>query len=167
MKYYRCGKILTTHGIKGDLKVMSLSDFDRFEKGNRLYVKHQGQYEEVRVNKASEFGKHLLVSFEGMLDINLVLKYHGDDIYVREDDRYDVLEEDEFYYSDLIGKEIINQKNVHRGVVKDIKVLPQCDYLYVFLNGKYHYIPFQDEFVIDIDDDYIYIDEIEGLINEN
>ena len=36
MEYFRCGKILTTHGIKGDLKVLSVSDFDRFQKGKKL-----------------------------------------------------------------------------------------------------------------------------------
>ena len=52
MDYFRCGKILTTHGIKGDLKVLSLSDFDRFQKGKRLYIKHQGKMEEVmRLNE--------------------------------------------------------------------------------------------------------------------
>ena len=59
MEFYRCGKILTTHGVKGDLKVMSISDFDRFQKGNRLYVKYQGNMEEVIINKVSPFGKYL------------------------------------------------------------------------------------------------------------
>lgn len=167
MEFYRCGKILTTHGVKGDLKVMSISDFDRFQKGNRLYVKYQGNMEEVIINKVSPFGKYLLVNFENLLDINLVLKYHGCELYIREDDRNDVLEEDEFYYSELIGKELINQNNVNRGIVREIKELPQCDYLYVYYNGRYFYIPFLDEFILEIDDDYIYINELEGFFNEN
>ena len=61
MQYFRCGKIMTTHGIKGDLKVQSYSDFDRFKKGNRLYIKHNNDYVEVIVNKVSAFGKYLLV----------------------------------------------------------------------------------------------------------
>lgn len=30
MNYYRCGKIMTTHGIKGELKIKVTSDFNRF-----------------------------------------------------------------------------------------------------------------------------------------
>ena len=30
MNYYRIGKILNTHGLKGDLKIMVVSDFERF-----------------------------------------------------------------------------------------------------------------------------------------
>ena len=165
MDYFRCGKILTTHGIKGDLKVLSLSDFDRFQKGKRLYIKHQGKMEEVIVNKVSPFGKYLLVNFEKLLDINLVLKYHSDDIYVAGCDREE-LEEDEFYYDELIGKELINQNGKSRGIVKEIRELPQCDYLYVLYNGKYYFIPFNEEFITDVTDK-IYIEEIEGLFNEN
>ena len=57
MKYFRCGKILKTHGIKGDLKVALYTDFDRFEIGNRLYIKHNDEYIEVKVCKSSDFGK--------------------------------------------------------------------------------------------------------------
>ena len=34
MDYFKCGKILKAHGIKGDLKVKPLTDFDRFLTGN-------------------------------------------------------------------------------------------------------------------------------------
>ena len=165
MDYFRCGKILTTHGIKGDLKVLSVSDFDRFQKGKKLYIKHQNQMEEVVVNKATPFGKYLLVSFENLLDINLVLKYHSDDIYIAASDREE-LEEDEFYYNELIGKELVNQSGKSRGIVKEIRELPACDYLYVAYNGKNYFIPFQEEFISEVSDK-IYIEEIEGLFNEN
>ena len=38
MKYYKCGTILKTHGIKGDLKVKEETDFNRFDIGNTLYI---------------------------------------------------------------------------------------------------------------------------------
>ena len=38
MKYYKCGQILKTHGIKGDLKIKEETDFNRFSKGNTLYI---------------------------------------------------------------------------------------------------------------------------------
>ena len=166
MKYYRCGKIMTTHGIKGDLKILVYSDFNRFEKGKRLYINHKGEYIEVKVNKVSEFGKYLLVNFENLLDINLVEKYHLDEVFVSEADRNDELTEDEFYYSDLIGKEVYNHNGQLRGVVKEIKELPQCDYLYVSFNGKNYYIPFIEEFILDVTEKIV-IKELEGLINED
>ena len=95
MNYYRCGKIMTTHGIKGELKIKVTSDFNRFFKGSRLFIYHQREYIPVIVERASEFGKYLLVAFKDLNDINLVMKYHLDEIYVSEEDR-EALQEDEY-----------------------------------------------------------------------
>ena len=162
MNFYKCGHIMTTHGIKGDLKVKPLTDFDRFYKGSRLYILHNGSYEEVKVNRGIEFGAYYLVSFENLLDINLVEKYHGDDIYVSEMDRHHELSEGEYYYSDLIGMDVVNQNGDDRGTVKEIRELPQSDYLVVSYNGKNVLIPFTNKFILDVNDKIV-VDEIEGL----
>jgi len=165
MKFYKCGHIMTTHGIKGDLKVKPLSDFDRFYTGSRLYILHNGEYEEVKVVKASIFGAYYLVAFEGMQDINLVLKYHSNDIYVSELDRKDELTEGEYYYSDLIGLEVVNQAGEARGKVVEIREMPQAEYLVVLFNCKRVLVPFIKEFVIDVNDKIV-VKEIEGLFWE-
>ena len=163
MEYYLCGKILTTHGIKGDLKVKSYSDFDRFYKGARLYILHGEDYVMVKVIKATEFNGNYLVRFEGLEDINLVEKYHGDEIYISELDRNDDLDDDEYYYTDLIGKRLVNQNGEDRGVVVDINELPQAKYLVVNYKDKNHLIPFIDEFIGEVGE-VIELKEIEGLI---
>ncbi len=165
MQYYRCGKIMTTHGIKGDLKIKVTSDFDRFYKGSKLYILHNNEYISVVVNKVTDFGKYILVNFEGLQDINLVEKYHLDDIFISEEDR-DALNDDEYYYSDLVGLDVFNQDNLYRGKVIEVKEMPQCEYLYINLNGNNYYVPFIDEFIISVSDKII-INEIEGLVREN
>lgn len=165
MQYYRCGKIMTTHGIKGDLKIKVISDFNRFYKGSKLYILHNNEYISVVVNKATDFGKYILVNFEGLQDINLVEKYHLDDIFVSEEDREE-LSDDEYYYSDLVGLEVYNQNNLYRGKVIEVKEMPQCDYLYINLGSNNYYVPFIDEFIISVSDKIV-IKEIEGLVREN
>ncbi|MBQ3253363.1 MAG: 16S rRNA processing protein RimM [Acholeplasmatales bacterium] len=162
MKFYKCGHIMTTHGIKGDLKVKPLTDFDRFYKGSKLYILHNDNYVEVKVKKASIFGNYYLVSFEGLEDINLVEKYHSDDIYVSELDRKNELEENEYYYSDLIGMNVINQNNESRGVVVEIREMPQAEYLVINYNNKKVLVPFINEFIVDVNEGII-VKEIEGL----
>lgn len=162
MKYFKCGHVMTTHGIKGDLKVRSLSDFNRFYKGSRLYLYHNGQYEEVKVSKASVFKNDYLVSFEGLEDINLVQKYHGDDIYISELDRQDELGENEYYYNDLIGKSVVNQQGENRGTVIEVRELPQADYLVISYLDKSVLVPFIKEFVTEVNEK-ITVKEIEGL----
>ena len=166
MNYFRVGKILTTHGLKGDVKVQNFSDFDRFYKGAELFIKHKNEYIPVTVNNSSDYGKGLLVSFVGLLDINLVEKYHSDELFISEDDRVNELELDEYYHTDLIGKEVFNQHGKARGIVKEVKELPQCDYLFVNYNGKNYYIPFMKKFIISVSDKIV-INELEGLFNED
>ena len=166
MNYFRVGKILTTHGLKGDVKVQNFSDFDRFYKGAKLFIKHKNEYIPVTVNNSSDYGKGLLVSFVGLLDINLVEKYHSDELFISEDDRVNELELDEYYHTDLIGKEVFNQHGKARGIVKEVKELPQCDYLFVNYNGKNYYIPFMKKFIISVGEK-ITINELEGLFNED
>ncbi len=164
MNYYKCGHIMTTHGLKGDLKIKNLSDFERFKKGNQLYILHNDEYIPVIVNKVSTYkGDTLLVSFKDLLDINLVEKYHSDDIYVSDIEREDDELDGDYYYSDLVGKNVVNQNGDARGKVLEIKELPQCDYLVVQYNGKNSLVPFIDEFVLDVTDNDIVINEIEGL----
>lgn len=165
MNYYRCGKIMTTHGIKGDLKIQTNTDFDRFYPGSQLYIYHQNEYIPVTIHHVSPFGKYLLIGFENLLDINLVEKYHLDDLYVSEEDR-EQLDQDEFYYSDLIGLPVYNEEGTPRGVVVEIKELPQCDYLYVEYDQKHYYIPFLNEFIVEVSDKIVF-HEMEGLIREN
>lgn len=164
MNYYKCGHIMTTHGLKGDLKIKNLSDFERFKKGNQLYILHNDEYIPVIVNKVSTYkGDTLLVSFKDLLDINLVEKYHSDDIYVSDIEREADELDGDYYYSDLVGKNVVNQNGEARGKVLEIKELPQCDYLVVQYNGKNSLVPFIDEFVLDVTDNDIVINEIEGL----
>ena len=162
MKYFMCGHIMTTHGILGDLKVKNYSSFNRFYKGSRLFILHGKDYVEVKVIRVVSFGNYYLVRFEGLEDINLVEKYHSDDIYVSELDRKDELEDGEFYYSDLVGKKVVNEDGMDRGVVEEIQELPQCHYLLVRYNGKLCMIPFQERFIGDVTDKIV-VKEIEGL----
>ena len=52
MEYIRVGNIVNTFGIKGELKVKSLSDFEneRFKKDQQLYIKYHNDYLAVIVN---------------------------------------------------------------------------------------------------------------------
>ncbi|MCR5114035.1 MAG: ribosome maturation factor RimM [Acholeplasmatales bacterium] len=163
MKFYKCGHIMTTHGIRGALKIKNLSDFDRFFKGSRLYILYNDDYVMVKVKSVSTQDAHLLVTFENLEDINLVEKYRNTDIYVSELDRANELSENEYYFSDLIGKEVENQNGEARGIVKEVREYPVCHYLVVRYNDKDSLIPFQERFVKDVTDTKIIINEIEGL----
>ena len=45
MEYYNVGKIVNTHGVRGEVRVLATTDFidERFAKGNTLYLQQSGE----------------------------------------------------------------------------------------------------------------------------
>ena len=136
MREYICiGKIVNTHGIKGELRI--LSDFERkdlvFKPGTILYIGEEKQ-EEVLVTYRphKEFD---MITLKGMNDINEVLKYKGLKVYINRDDLN--LKDEEFLITDLIGFKVIND-NKEYGIVSDI------------VETKPYYIPYINEFIKEV-----------------
>ena len=161
MKYNICGKILKTFGLKGEVKVLNSSDFNRFVKNKELYYLENGIYKELKIKEVKD-GSSLIVSFYGYDDINKVLPLIGYDLYAKR--KKEDLKDNEYYYSDLIGKDVYNEDGVLRAKVKDVRELPQGKYLLCVKDGKNKLIPFNEHFIKDVLDDRIIIIEIEGLL---
>ena len=118
---YEIGKILKTHGIKGDLLVESRSDFNRFEVGKKVYLNLEGKID-LTISTIRQSNKGLIIRFKGFNDINLVDKFRGLLLY---SDEEPILEDNEFHYGEVIGKEVYNQYGQLIGVVSDIMQVPQ------------------------------------------
>ena len=155
--YLNVGKIVNTHGIKGEVRIKSsISDKSVFNISNLLYIGSEKiplKITSYRVHKDYD-----MVTFEGIDDINDVLKYKGLDVYV---DRDSIKS---FIIEDLIGYDVYSDKYVG----KVTKLISNIKYVILVLdNGSM--IPYIKDFIINIDNDLkrVYIKEIEGLINEN
>ena len=120
-----------------------------------------GIYKELKIKEVKD-GSSLIVSFYGYDDINKVLPLIGYDLYAKREK--EDLKDNEYYYSDLIGKDVYNEDGVLRAKVKDVRELPQGKYLLCVKDGKNKLIPFNEHFIKDVLDDRIIIIEIEGLL---
>lgn len=155
------GKIINTFGIKGELKIYSESDFieHRYRKGAKIYIDNKEHI-------VSSFRIHqnlVLITIDEIKDINQVLQYVGKDIYAPSNDN-PKLEEDEYYLDDLIGLKVYNQHNEYLGTVNDFLDLPQGEVMEILTEkNKKILIPFVDDFIIEITEETIIIEEIEGL----
>ncbi len=104
MKYICIGKIVNTHGIKGELKIQSYSDFDveRYKKGNTVYINYENQYLPFIVKTFRIHKGHSLVSFEEYSNINDVEKYKEHMIYISEQERKP-LKNGQYYRNQIVG----------------------------------------------------------------
>lgn len=168
MNYYIVGKILNTHGLKGELRVKDDSDFDRFYEGSVLYILYKDEYIKVTVKQSKDdFKGNLFVIFKDLYDINLVEKYKGCLLYVAETDQ-GALPEGLNYLHEIIGKNVYNEKNELKG--KCTKMLESSQGYIMEVKGDKTkgLVPFlRGVFIDKVTDEGIYIKEIEGFFNEN
>lgn len=122
MNYYQVGKIVNTHGIKGEVKVQSITDFpqERFAPGAPLYVFRNDQLiKEVTVKTHRKHKNFELLSFEGLQDINLVEDLKQTELKIAEDQQ-GTLNEGEYYYHEIIGLKVYDLDNNYLGEIKEI-----------------------------------------------
>lgn len=99
------GEIVKAQGIRGEIKVRSLSDNEkRFEIGSKLYIGD----EIVTIKRSYKQKNMLILGFEEYDNINDILKFIGKDLTIDEKDLGE-LSEDEVYIKDLIGLSVISE----------------------------------------------------------
>ncbi len=160
---YQIGNITNTHGIKGEVKIYNLSDFNRFFVGASMFVILKGEKHTLTIERVRAHKNVLITKFKEYNDINDILKFKGLDVFT--DEAPDELEEDDYHYHDLIGKDVYEKDGKKVGHVLSLMEVPQGHLLEVMtLEGKKSLIPFRSEFVFDVLEDRIIITPIEGLL---
>ena len=161
-EYIYIGKIVNTHGIKGEIRI--LSDFDKknkvFVPGMVIYI---GRKKEKEVIKTYRHHKNFeMITMEGYSDINEVLRYKGLYVYVKRENLK--LDEDEYLENDLINLDVIVDGE-NKGIVTDIRDSGHNKFLVIEYNEKEYFIPYQKEFItkVDISNHKIYISPIKGM----
>ena len=162
-EYIYIGKIVNTHGIKGEVRLLSNFKYKNkvFKKGMLIYIGKNKENEVIfsyRPHKQFD-----MITMEGYININQVLKYKGMKVYINKEDL--ILKEDEYLDEDLIGLDVmINNKVV--GVVKNIEKYPQQNLILVKNSKKEFLIPYVSDIIeeINFEKRYISIQDIKGLV---
>lgn len=138
---YLAGRVIKTHGIKGEVVVKSESNFLRFRKGSVLYLEDKTK---IEIESARPHQEMLLVKFLSACSIDDALKYVGKNLYAMHERRE--LKAGEYYYEDLIGCACY-QKDDLIGVVSDIMEVPQGIVLEINTSAKTILVPYVEEFI--------------------
>ncbi|MEK4632222.1 MULTISPECIES: ribosome maturation factor RimM [Bacillus] len=171
-RWFNVGKIVNTHGIKGEVRVISKTDFaeERYKPGNTLYLFAEGAAEPIKVTvSAHRLHKQFhLLQFKEMPSLNEVEHLRNMVIKVPEEDLGE-LEEDEFYFHEIIGCEVVSEDGELIGTVKEILTPGANDVWVVQRKGKKDaLIPYIASVIkdININEKKIKIHVMEGLIDE-
>lgn len=166
MEYTIVGKLVNTHGIKGEVKIYPLTDdVGRFNYLKRAYLGEKKipiNIEGVKYHKGMA-----ILKFKEYNDINEVLKFKDDYLFVDDENRV-VLPENHYFISDLIDCKVYDMSNNYIGNIKDVLQGYSND-VYVIKDKdsiKEFLVPVVKEFVkkVDIKEKLILIDPLEGMI---
>lgn len=155
------GKLVNTHGLKGEVKIISDFKFksDVFKINNDIYI-NGFKYTIKSYRKHKMFN---MITLEGINNIDKALELKGYDVYINKDE-YSF---NGYLNEDLIGLDVYDN-DVLKGKVVDIYKTNTNDLL-VIEGSKKHMIPNIDVFIkkVDLDNKKIYINYIKGLDNED
>ena len=157
MELVYIGKIVNTHGIKGELRL--LSDFELktrvFKKNNKIYI-DSNEYiiDSYRFHKIFD-----MITLNGYNNINEVLFLKGKEVYCNRDDLN--LGDNEYLIQDLIGMEVYYNDKL-MGVIKEIS--RDKNPLIKLSNNRL--IPYNDNFIeiISLSKKKVILKNCEGLL---
>ncbi|OIJ09880.1 ribosome maturation factor RimM [Anaerobacillus arseniciselenatis] len=170
IKWFNVGKVVNTHGVRGEVRVIATTDFpeERFTVGSKLYLEHENLNGKLPliVTSHREHKNFNLLTFENYPNINDVEAFKGGILQIREDQLSD-LDEEEYYYYEIIGCDVMTEEGEHLGKIKEI-LSPGANDVWVIQRkngGKDLLIPYIEQVVkkVNVNEKEVVIHLMEGL----
>ena len=142
-QYIEAGKIVNTHGIRGEVRIMSWLDTPEALCGFRtLYPEGAAPLtvRSARVHKGT-----VIASFDGLDSVNDVMGLKGKTVSILREDAK--LPAGHFFLSDLLGAAVSTEDGTPLGTLTEILDLP-AQRVYVVRGEREHLIPAVPEFVL-------------------
>ena len=166
-KYLEIGKIVNTHGFRGDVKAQSWCDFPEvMTELDVIYRKVKGEYVGLEVEKSSVHKGMVLLKLSGIDDFDKANALREEVIYADRDDI--VREEGSFFIADLIGLDVIDADSGKvYGKLKEVMQYGIHDIYAVKTEKGEVLIPVVEEFVKKVSlEEGIFVKPIEGMFDE-
>ena len=150
--YIVVGKILTTHGIKGWLTIKSYTNpLENIFKYN-LQINLDKNFKNIKVTDYRFMSKKTVMKIENINTIEDTSQFINHDLVILKND-LPVIDDNEYYWHQLIGKKVITSDNKTLGIVESLFTSGDNDILVVKTNkkkGKELFVPFLKDNIIDI-----------------
>ena len=148
MKYVLIGKIVNTHGLKGEVRILSSFKYkDRvFKKGMKVYIgkdKIKECINSYRYHKIFD-----MITMNGYNDINEVLKYKGEYIFVNKEDL--ILYDSEYLDEDIVGLSVYVDDRL-LGRVNRIEKHSVNEILVIKNDEKNYLVPYNFDIILSVD----------------
>ena len=164
--YLECGKIVNTHGVKGEVKVEPWCDSPTvFAKLPKVYLKQGDDYICHKLVRASVFKNLVVTGIEGINDVDAAALLKGQTLYAAREDFH--LKAGAYFIADLIGLPLIDSESgALYGTLREVINRGASDIYVVDTPSGERMMPAVKEFVKRVDAEQgIYISPIEGMFD--
>lgn len=167
-KLFNVGKIVTTHGIKGEVKVIKMTDNEkRFKVGENLFLElDNNQIMSLTITKERQHKNHLLLQFEEITSLTEAEQLKGRLLKVKEE-QLPPLPDNEFYIYEIINCDVYTTDEQYIGKITEVYKTGANDVWEITTEeGKEHLIPFIADVVKEVypKDKKVIIELMEGLL---
>ena len=152
--YLEAGRICTSHGVKGLIKVEHLCDSAKVLcSAKKVYLKDRGgSYEERKIISASVAGQFILMALEGIESREEAIAYRGRIMYLHRDDI--PVKAGAMLIADMIGLSVYHvESGEDLGEISDISDVAGRRIYTVKYQGKDVLIPDVPQFIKEINEE--------------
>lgn len=164
-QYLETGKITSTHGLKGEMRVDPWCDSPQFLLGIKsLYLDSDGK-NKITVTRMRVSGRMLIMKIVGVDTIEDAEKYRNKRLYL---DRNDVDIGNGHFIEDLLGCEVFDTDSGEKlGEISDVSKTGANDVWHIKSEDKEYLIPVIESVVIsvDVDNERIEIRPLKGIFD--
>ena len=152
--YLECGRICTSHGVKGLVKVEHLCDSPKVLcTAKKIYLKERdGSFTEKKIKSASVAGQFVLMGIEGIDSREEAIAYRGRLIFLHRDDI--PVAEGAMLIADMIGLSVYHAETGESlGELSDVSDVAGRRIYTVKYQGREVLVPDVPEFIKEISED--------------
>lgn len=154
-----CGKIVNTHGIRGEVKIQPWADSPEVLCAlPALYIDGAP----VALRSARVHKGNVIALLEGVSDVDQAMLLKNKVVWLNRDDLR--LPEGTFFLADLMGLRVIDEAGVELGVLREV-LSPSRQQVYVVKGDRELMIPAVPQFILEtnVAGGYIKVRLIEGM----
>jgi 16S rRNA processing protein RimM len=166
-RYLECGKVVTTHGVAGEVRLQPWCDAEDLSGVKTLYLGANGE-QPLRVIRARPHKNIVILKIEGVDTVEQAVLFRGRVLYV--DRKAIKLAPGEHFIQDLLGIRVIDADDGHcYGTLTDVlETGANPVYQVTFPDGSEKLVPAIPDVVIetDVDAEIMKIRPLRGLFED-
>lgn len=145
------GKITKTHGLKGEVTIkIDVANPEDFTELRYLLVEEKAGLIPYFVENQKISGDKMFVQLQDVKKVEQAVAFIGKAVFLP-NEMMPELEEDEFYYSEIVGFRLIDAEKGEIGQISDVLEYPTQAVIQVMKDGKEILIPIHDDIIEKVD----------------